>query len=85
MKYGALSGADGRVDISWRVAKDSDRSLELVWSESGGPPVRAPTRKGFGSRLIESVMTAELGVSASVDYAPAGVIWRIAVPLARVN
>jgi two-component sensor histidine kinase/PAS domain-containing protein len=85
VKYGALSGAEGRVDISWHIAKDSDRLLELVWSESGGPPVSTPTRKGFGSRLIESVMTAELGVFASVDYAPSGVIWRIAVPLARID
>ena len=84
-KYGALSCPDGRVDITWRIAPSAEDALELAWEETGGPPVTEPTRKGFGSRMIESVVTAELGAVASVRYAPTGVIWRIAAPLTNIR
>jgi two-component sensor histidine kinase len=49
VKYGALSNDTGRVILEWR---DSEGAIEVVWREVGGPAVTAPTRKGFGSRLI---------------------------------
>ncbi|RYG03044.1 MAG: sensor histidine kinase, partial [Caulobacteraceae bacterium] len=50
-KYGALSRAEGRVEISWSTEGDI---LDIAWREHGGPPVSEPRRKGFGSRLISS-------------------------------
>lgn len=84
-KYGALSSLHGRVDIGWRVVPGAEATFELNWAETGGPPVKAPTRKGFGSRMIERVLTAELGAAASVHYAETGVVWRIAAPLVNIS
>jgi PAS domain S-box-containing protein len=69
-KYGALRAESGRVTIDWRYADDG--KLVLTWRESGGPPVSAPSRHGFGSRLIERVLSHELGGSARLDYAEGG-------------
>lgn len=71
LKYGSLSNAAGRVSLSWTYAPD-DRALEVVWTETGGPPVAAPTRKGFGSRLIERSLGGELKGAATMDYRPEG-------------
>jgi PAS domain S-box-containing protein len=84
-KYGALSAPDGRIEITWRIAPGAENSFELTWAETGGPTVAEPTRRGFGSRMIESVLTAELGTTASVRYAATGVVWRIAAPLANLR
>jgi len=55
VKYGALSNGTGQVHIGWEpVADGEQRKVRLSWRESGGPPVGAPTRKGFGSLLIET-------------------------------
>ncbi len=68
-KYGALSSADGRVDLAWRHAADG--RLDLHWTESGGPAVRAPTRQGFGTRIVKQ-MTAQLKGEARFDWRPEG-------------
>ncbi len=81
-KHGALSdGAAGKVAISWRVepTPHGDR-MHLQWVESGGPPVTPPRRKGFGSRLIEVGLAQELDGEVSIDYAPTGLVCRIAMP-----
>ncbi len=49
----------------------------MVWTERGGPAVAPPTRKGFGTRLIERGLAAELGGSVDLAYAPEGVVCRI--------
>jgi two-component sensor histidine kinase len=51
-KYGALSNGTGQVQVSWNLVET--RKMKLGWRETGGPLVVAPTRKGFGSRLIEA-------------------------------
>jgi PAS domain S-box-containing protein len=77
-KYGALSVPSGRVRIDWTVTPGPDGArLALTWTESGGPPVTVPTRRGFGSRLIERGLTAELSGEAKIDFAPEGVVCRI--------
>ena len=68
-KYGALCGEDGRVSILWGV--DGDR-LRLVWKESDGPAVAAPPSRGFGSRLIERGLSADLGGNARMMFEPDG-------------
>jgi len=87
MKYGALSAPGGKIRIAWQVqASDGvEAGLQMQWSESGGPPVKPPTRKGFGSRLIETALAAEFGGGVALDYAPSGVICSIRVPLAAIE
>jgi PAS domain S-box-containing protein len=83
-KYGALSNSGaGKIDITWQVVPtpDGDR-MRLRWQESGGPPVRRPSQKGFGSGLIERALAQELNGEVHLDYEPAGVGCQIIMPLA---
>lgn len=73
VKYGALSVPEGRVSIGWRQA---DRQTEIEWREIGGPPVRPPASRGFGSRLIQSAFTNRRG-EARIEYQVSGVQCRI--------
>jgi PAS domain S-box-containing protein len=77
-KYGALS-ASGRVAIDWTV--DESKHLRLAWTEAGGPEVKAPSRRGFGSRLISRSISYELNGEAEVDFHPSGLRARFAIPL----
>lgn len=81
-KYGALSRESGHVAIAWRIeGQHASREVILDWRESGGPPVAEPKRRGFGSRLIERALAAELGGKVSVDYESSGVVCTIIAPL----
>jgi len=82
-KYGALSSPDGRVLVDWALADQSRPRLELTWSEIGGPPVKAPERKGFGSRLIERNVRHDLAGEVELDYADGGLIATFSIPLDR--
>jgi two-component sensor histidine kinase len=77
-KYGALSNATGRVRVRWNV---SQTTLHLEWLESGGPEVSPPSRRGFGSRLLQDGLSREFAGRTSLDYAPAGVRCEIEVSL----
>jgi two-component sensor histidine kinase len=59
-KHGALSVAEGFVQLQWRVLSNGDQTLALHWTEHGGPPVSEPTRKGFGTVVLERMLTSEL-------------------------
>ena len=76
-KYGALSD-QGRVKVSWHI--DHTGSLTLSWRESGGPAVTAPTRRGFGSTLIERSIPFELGGTAALHYRVAGLEAEFCIP-----
>ena len=81
-KYGALSNESGRVRLDWRVAAgESGPALHLTWAEEGGPPVAPPARKGFGTRLIERGLAADLDGDVCLDFRPAGVVCTIEAPL----
>ncbi|WP_324882434.1 PAS domain S-box protein [Azospirillum sp.] len=82
-KYGALSNGAGRVGVVWRVepAEDGPDRLVIAWTESGGPPVVPPTRRGFGSRMIERGLSGQLECAVELTFPPDGVRCRIAVPL----
>ena len=74
-KYGALSNGSGQVSIEWTVLDaGEERNIQLHWQEQGGPPVRPPAHKGFGSRLIEHSFE-----KAHIDYAPGGVACTIEI------
>jgi PAS domain S-box-containing protein len=75
VKYGALSNDAGRVRVAWAVEIEAGRlRARLTWTESGGPPVVAPQRRGFGSRLIERSLAADLGGDARLAYRREGVV-----------
>ena len=85
LKYGALSVASGNVEIRWEVAKGAEPLLRLIWTERGGPLVAPPTRRGFGTQLIERSVAQDLGGIARIDFGyPEGVTCRIEAPLAEV-
>lgn len=75
-KYGALSREEGCIAIEWREDKDD---VVIEWVESGGPPVRAPERRSFGTSLIERSLEVFNG-SARMEFAEVGVICRIRAP-----
>lgn len=82
VKYGALSNERGRVRIEWEVdgPDDGAQQLRMRWSEAGGPPVSAPVRRGFGSRLIERGLGQDLGGAVRVEFPPAGLTCTIQAP-----
>jgi len=83
-KYGALSSPQGRVEVTWDVTNlDERRMLQLRWAEHGGPPVAKPNRKGFGSTLLERVLTAQCSAEIRFDFEPEGLRFRMDVPLVR--
>ena len=77
VKYGALSNQVGRVTMRWSL---DDGWLTLAWEERGGPPVKPPAARGFGSRLLERGLAHELGGNVSIRFEPAGVRCIIAAP-----
>lgn len=82
VKYGALSSPSGRVEISWRL---SGSQLSWTWQELSGPTVVAPKRTGFGSRLIERSLAAQLSGQVNIDYELGGIVCRIVAPLSAVS
>jgi PAS domain S-box-containing protein len=78
MKYGALSNAEGRVLLAWNLAAGR---LKLEWREEGGPLVAAPSRRGFGTRLIQRGLAAELAGRVDLEFRPEGLTCRIDAPV----
>jgi light-regulated signal transduction histidine kinase (bacteriophytochrome)/CheY-like chemotaxis protein len=77
-KYGALSTPAGRVAIRWTLTGAG--GLDLSWTESGGPAVSVPNRRGFGSTLIERALAMETDGEATLHYLPGGVVCDVALP-----
>ncbi len=76
-KYGALSIDKGHIDLTWQYRTAGQ--LNLRWAETGGPKVRAPARKGFGSRVIER-MVGQLQGKTQLDWRPEGLVCEITFP-----
>ena len=80
-KYGALSSPKGHVRVEWTtMVRDGRRWLDLRWSEHGGPSVREPEHRGFGSRLVTGV-SYELGGDVQLDFHVTGVTCTMRLPL----
>jgi two-component sensor histidine kinase len=83
LKYGALSSATGTLDVS---CAPHESEVSIVWTERGGPPVEAPTGTGgFGSKLVQRAMSAQLGGSISADWHQDGVIVTLAMAKDRLS
>ncbi|WP_158742461.1 chemotaxis protein CheB [Acidisphaera sp. L21] len=81
IKYGSLSSETGTVLVQWNLRLNGTESiLNFVWREAGGPPVEIPSRKGFGSSLIERGLS---GAAVRRDFLPSGFVCTIEVPLAN--
>ena len=83
VKYGALSNTVGRVDLS--LALDANGGLLISWAEKGGPPVTAPTRRGFGTTVITRSIPHELDGEAAISYTMTGVVASFRIPPAYVT
>ncbi len=81
-KHGALSISGGQVEITWTThLQGSVENLRLTWVERSGPPVSLPSRRGFGSQLLQRVLGTQVDGSVDVVYDPAGLQVQIDLPL----
>ncbi|MGA7998154.1 MAG: sensor histidine kinase [Bradyrhizobium sp.] len=78
-KFGALSVPAGRVDIAWTIDPKTQR-LHLTWVERNGPAVRAPEKRSFGTRLVET-LGKQLKGDVHLGYEPSGFVYALDVPL----
>ena len=81
-KFGALSNANGRVDITWTINEEK-QEMRLSWTEKGGPPVQRPTRRSFGTRMMES-LGQQLNGRVQLSYDPSGLVYLLEVPLRSI-
>src|SRR6185369_4861832 len=77
-KYGALADSTGQVEVVWRL--DPNSSLEIEWKESGGPPVQPPSRRGFGTTIIERSVPFDLKGDAEIRFDLLGVQATFVIP-----
>ena len=86
LKYGALSRDGGIVRIAWKAGRPgTEDEFRLDWSESGGPPVSRPTRRGFGSRIIDTALPQDFMGEARLSYDPAGLRYALTAQMIHVG
>jgi len=78
-KYGALSVPEGKVSIVWNI--EADRDFTLVWREESGPPVKQPTHRGFGLKMLERALASDLAGSVNISFIPEGLTCTITAKL----
>ena len=82
-KFGALTVPDGRVNIIWTLDAQTER-LHLTWTEKNGPQVHPPEKRGFGTRLIQT-LAKQLKGDAQLTYESTGFVYAFDVPIAAVT
>ena len=83
IKFGALSGETGRVTITWEFApapRPDDSRLHLSWVEADGPRIAPPSRRGFGTTVVDTIIRSALHCEVEYRFDPTGVVWRIDCP-----
>jgi PAS domain S-box-containing protein len=78
VKYGSLSEPEGQAEVRWQIEDDR---LKLVWRERGGPHVEPPTKRGFGTRMIERGLAGELGGEVKIEFKATGLVCTVDAPL----
>ncbi len=85
VKHGSLSCESGTLDICWTLTpEDAAETFTLTWAERGGPPVEAPSRQGFGSRIMGRLIEQSLQGKVEMNFAPQGFSWSITAPAGAV-
>lgn len=85
-KYGALSLPEGYVTVDWIIDRTgTEPMVRVLWRELGGPPVVPPTRRGFGSRLIERGLAGTIGGTVRLAYPPEGVTCDLTASLTEIE
>lgn len=82
-KYGSLNDSSGKVEIAIKLTPDG--VARIAWREHGGPPVQAPTRRGFGTTIIERSIPYELKGTAEVRYRMTGLEADFLLPSTHVR
>jgi len=86
VKYGALSVDGGHVAVAWRLdGPGEDARFAFSWTETGGPPVAAPARRGFGTRLVERVVASDFRGEAALEFRPEGVRYTLSTAAANLG
>jgi two-component sensor histidine kinase/PAS domain-containing protein len=80
-KYGSLSKRGGGIDITWQLTGVVEQAVALTWQERGGPKVARGTAAGFGTRLIDRVISHDLDGKTAIDFDPAGLRCTIGFPV----
>ena len=84
-KYGALSGAEGRVDIGWCVLNERDKeTFTISWDEHCSNPITAPSKKGFGSSVISNMAELSLDAKVTLSYPATGLTWQLSCAAGEV-
>jgi two-component sensor histidine kinase len=85
VKYGALSGEEGRIEIVWDIDSSGAESVfSIRWTERDGPPILAPAHPGFGTTVITRMVEMSLDGETVLDYSSTGLIWKLSCPLKNV-
>ena len=85
IKYGALSSLGGRVEISWQGEVHNSSTFQFLWEEKNGPVVSKPSRKGFGSRLINRIIEGDFGGEVELNFEPSGLFCRVTAPMRNLE
>lgn len=81
-KYGALSAQGGAVSVTWDMDESNKPArIGIEWRETGGPAVQPPTRRGFGSHVLEAGLAHELDGKVTMDFQPDGLVCRMRYPV----
>jgi PAS domain S-box-containing protein len=85
-KFGALSVATGKIEVTWTVDRGGagTPSFIMTWRETGGPPIGPPIRKGFGSTAITSALSSSYKGKARLDYPSEGLLWEFVAPTGQL-
>jgi len=85
VKYGALSGEQGRIEIAWDIDRSGgEPAFSIHWTELNGPPILAPTHRGFGTTVVTKMVEMSLDGETVLNYSSTGLMWRLACPLKNV-
>ena len=83
-KYGALSVSTGKVKVSWKADPADPSQILLTWMEQGGPPVQAPSHKGFGHMVIDAMIARSLNGKVAMEFAEQGFHWTVTIPASNL-
>jgi two-component sensor histidine kinase len=82
-KFGALSVPNGRINVAWTIDEQAQR-LKLTWTEAGGPAVDTPTRRSFGTRMMEA-LGRQLNGQVLLTYQATGFVYTLDAPLSALT